>query len=116
MSKVNTHYCKVKIDSFGLPKLPPNAPWYLKVCRKIMKNLTLNPNSADSKRFFRNKSMMLHEQKRHLQGHNYVIHPFSTVNRIRKMLFCIMWIIDMFVSPLYMSLIQVATVSNFSWF
>ncbi|XP_030767565.1 potassium/sodium hyperpolarization-activated cyclic nucleotide-gated channel 3-like isoform X5 [Sitophilus oryzae] len=105
---VNTHNCELKIEFFGLAKLPPNAPWYKIFFRKIRKKLALNPNSPSAKRFFRNKSIMLLEQKRHLHGPAYIIHPFSTFNKIREAMFCVIWIVEIILSPFYMSFIHVA--------
>ncbi|XP_050308006.1 potassium/sodium hyperpolarization-activated cyclic nucleotide-gated channel 1-like [Anthonomus grandis grandis] len=104
----NVHYCELKRDTFGLPKLPPNAPWHQKFARSIRKCLTLNPNSTTSKRFFRNRSTMIGEQKRHLKGATFIIHPFSTFNRIRQVIFVILWTLEMLLTPVYISFIHIS--------
>ncbi|KAL1506665.1 hypothetical protein ABEB36_005989 [Hypothenemus hampei] len=107
MAKPNIHCCDLKLDTFGLPKLPPNVSWYRKFGRTIRKFLTLNPNSRSAKRFFRNRSTMIAEQRRHLSGPSYIIHPFSNFNRVREIIFCILWITEMIISPIYMSFVHV---------
>ncbi|KAH1027087.1 hypothetical protein HUJ05_000655 [Dendroctonus ponderosae] len=107
MAKANVHLCDLKQDTFGLPKLPPNASWYRKFGRRLRKFLTLNPNSTSAKRFFRNRSTMISEQRRHLQGASFIIHPFSNFNRVRETVFCILWIMEMIISPIYMSFVHV---------
>ncbi|CAH1127370.1 unnamed protein product [Ceutorhynchus assimilis] len=110
MSKPNVHTCDLKQDTFGLPKLPPNASCHRRFTRRVRKCLTLNPNSTSSKRFFRNRSTMIAEQRRHLRGPSFIIHPFSTFNRIREAVFCLLWTIEMIVSPFYMSFVHVETI------
>lgn len=112
MSKTNVHICNLKLDTFGLSKLPPNASYFRRLGRNIRKILTLNPNSSSAKRFFRNKSTMIAEQKRHLQGSPFVIHPFSDFNRVRETIFCILWTMEMIISPIYMSFVQVEKVRS----
>ncbi|XP_050308020.1 potassium/sodium hyperpolarization-activated cyclic nucleotide-gated channel 2-like [Anthonomus grandis grandis] len=103
----NTHICELKLNTFGLPKLPPNAPWTDRFWRKIRKFLTLNPDSPTANRFFRNRSTMLNEQKRHLRGSCFVIHPFSTFNRIREAIYVLIWVCEIFLTPIYISFLLV---------
>lgn len=53
---------------------------------------------------------MIAEQKRHLQGSPFVIHPFSDFNRMRETIFCLLWTMEMIISPIYMSFVQVEKV------
>lgn len=116
------HNCTLKeVDTTGLPKLPPNASCFTKFLRFIRILTLLNTSYKESKTFFRNKSAMIAERKRHARGYFFVLHPFSSLNFFFDCLFFVIWTYNMFTTyikffmPLhwFYALKVIARVNNF---
>ncbi|KAG5870640.1 hypothetical protein JTB14_002099 [Gonioctena quinquepunctata] len=102
MRSKDVHDCTLfaKRDDSGLYPLPPNATCCARFLRKLRKLCILNPKNVKSKEFFRNKSTMLAEQKRHARSpYPYVVHPFSILSNFCKVIFFISWFWQFFTVP-----------------
>lgn len=94
----NVHVCSLpQKDTTGLPRLAPNASICKRLTRKFRKLIVLNPKNSRCASFFYNRSVIMHEQQKHIQSrYCYIIHPFSTLTAIIEILFFILWTGKMF--------------------
>ncbi|XP_074028982.1 potassium/sodium hyperpolarization-activated cyclic nucleotide-gated channel 2-like [Leptinotarsa decemlineata] len=87
------------IDS--LYPLPPNATIAARLLRVFRGLCLMDPLDVKTKEFFRNKSTMLAEQKRHANSPNrFVIHPFSKMNHYLEIIFFVSWLWQYFSIPI----------------
>lgn len=96
------HKCRLpQTDTSGLHKLPPNAPFYIRLRRKFRRLTIVNPKNFKCNVFFQNRSAIEAEQKRHIMSrYNYIIHPFSTLNVILEVTFLVLWLAKMIYYPI----------------
>ncbi|CAH1155081.1 unnamed protein product [Phaedon cochleariae] len=100
MKEVHECTLSTKAIDVGLYPLRPNAPWILRVLRYLRKFFIMDVKNIKSKEFFRNKSTMLLEQKRHARSpHPFVIHPFSKLNDTLELMFFVSWFWQYFSIP-----------------
>ncbi|XP_018565029.1 potassium/sodium hyperpolarization-activated cyclic nucleotide-gated channel 1-like [Anoplophora glabripennis] len=102
MVDVQVHRCSLphRNDS-NLKKLPPNASWCMRLRRGFRKLIIVNPKNFRCKIFFSNKSMILTEQRRHINSpYYYVIHPYSTLSSAYEVAFLITWMVKMITDPI----------------
>lgn len=100
MTVKEKHDCKLQSIIPSYHRIPPNAHIGRRFIAKLKCYWTLNPQSPSIKHFYRNKSTMLKEQRRHATGeYFFIIHPFSVINEILNFLFFVFWTYEIVTIP-----------------
>ncbi|KAG5878256.1 hypothetical protein JTB14_025995 [Gonioctena quinquepunctata] len=99
----DVHDCVLlaKNDFAGLYPLPPYASRWDRFIRFFRKLCVMEPKNMKSRNFYRNKSTMLAEQKRHARSpYPFVIHPFSRLSTFCEVVFFLSWFGRFFTVPI----------------
>lgn len=106
--RAKDHKCGLTFDSqSALPHLSPKSSILSRIHRQIKKLFLVSSRHYLTHSYFKSKSSLLAERKRHIKTAPwYVIHPFSDLAIFIEIYMTIVWALDGLLDPLYYAFIQ----------